>query len=74
MKIEDVKITKSNKLVKHFDVRFMGSKICIDYRDDIDEIMLVKALSVLYLNNSKAVSKTSILKQINRILEQLLNE
>lgn len=74
LKIEDVKITKSNKLVKHFDVRFMGSKICIDYRDDIDEIMLVKALSVLYLNNSKAVSKTSILKQINRILEQLLNE
>ena len=42
--------------------------------DEVDEIILVKALSVFYLKNSKTISKTNLLKQINRILEQLLNE
>lgn len=74
LKIEDVEITKNSKLVRPFDVKFLGSKICIEYSNKIDEIILIKALSVLYLNNSKAIRKTNILKQINRILEQLLNE
>ena len=74
LKIEDVEITKSNKLVRPFDVKFLGSKICIEYSDEIDEIILVKALSVFYLKNSKTISKTNLLKQLNRILEQLLNE
>lgn len=74
LKIEDVEITKSNKLVRPFDVKFLGSKICIEYSDEIDEIILVKALSVFYLKNSKAISKTNLLKQLNRILEQLLND
>ena len=73
LKIEDVEITKSNKLVRPFDVKFLGSKICIEYSNEIDEIILVKALSVFYLKNSKTISKTNLLKQINRILEQLLN-
>ena len=74
LKIEDVEITKSNKLARPFDVKFLGSKICIEYSDEIDEIILVKALSVFYLKNSKTISKTNLLKQLNRILEQLLNE
>ena len=74
LKIEDVEITKSNKLVRPFDVKFLGSKICIEYSDEIDEIILVKALSIFYLKNSKTISKTNLLKQLNRILEQLLNE
>ena len=74
LKIEDVIITKSNKLARPFDVKFLGSKICIEYSDEIDEIVLVKALSVFYLKNSKTISKTNLLKQLNRILEQLLNE
>jgi len=74
LKIEDVEITKSNKLVRPFDVKFFGSKICIEYSDEIDEIILVKALSIFYLKNSKTIGKTNLLKQLNRILEQLLNE
>ena len=74
LKIEDVEITKSNKLARPFDVKFLGSKICIEYSDEIDEIILVKALSVFYLKNSKTISKTNLLKQLNRILEQLLDE
>ena len=74
LKIEDVEIKKSNKLARLFDVKFLGSKICIEYSDEIDEIILVKALSVFYLKNSKTISKTNLLKQLNRILEQLLNE
>jgi len=74
LKIEDVEIKKSNKLARPFDVKFLGSKICIEYSDEIDEIILVKALSVFYLKNSKTISKTNLLKQLNRILEQLLNE
>jgi len=74
LKIEDVEITKSNKLARPFDVKFLGSKICIEYSDKIDEIILVKALSVFYLKNSKTISKTNLLKQLNRILEQLLDE
>ena len=74
LKIEDVEITKSNKLVRPFDVKFLGSKICIEYSDEIDEIILVKALSIFYLKNSKTIGKTNLLKQLNRILEQLLNE
>ena len=74
LKIEDVEIIKSNKLSRLFDVRFLGSKICIDYSDEIDEIILVKALSVLHLKNSKTISRVSLLKQINRVLEQLLHE
>ena len=74
LKIEDVEITKSNKLVRPFDVKFLGSKICIEYSDEIDEIILVKALSIFYLKNSKKIGKTNLLKQLNRILEQLLNE
>ena len=74
LRIEDVEITKSNKLARPFDVKFLGSKICIEYSDEIDEIILVKALSVFYLKNSKTISKANLLKQINRILEQLLDE
>tara|TARA_B110000211_G_scaffold232201_1_gene295361 strand:+ start:283 stop:1722 length:1440 start_codon:yes stop_codon:yes gene_type:complete len=74
LKIEDVEITKSNKLIRPFDVKFLGSKICIEYSDEIDEIILVKTLSVFYLKNSKTLSKVNLIKQINRILEQLLNE
>lgn len=74
LKIEDVEITKSNKLARPFDVKFLGSKICIEYSDEIDEIILVKALSIFYLKNSKTMSKTNLLKQLNRILEQLLDE
>ena len=74
LKIEDVEIKKSNKLARPFEVKFLGSKICIEYSDEIDEIILVKALSVFYLKNSKTISKTNLLKQLNRILEQLLNE
>ena len=74
LKIENVAITKSDKLTRPFDVKFLGSKICIEYSAEIDEIILVKALSVFYLKNSKSISKTNLLKQINRILEQLLND
>ena len=39
---------------------------------EIDEIILVKALSVFYLKNSKTISKTNLLKQLNRILLKIM--
>ena len=74
LKIDDVEITKTDKTPRAFDVNFYGSKMCITYSSCIDEIVLVKALSVLHLNNSRKSSKTDIIKQINRILDQLIDE
>lgn len=74
LKIDDVEITKTDKTPRAFDVNFHGSKMCITYSSCIDEIVLVKALSVLHLNNSRKSSKTDIIKQINRVLDQLIDE
>ena len=74
LKIDDVVINKSEKLPRPFDVKFLGSKVSISYSSQINETDFVKAITVFYIKNSKAIGKTDFLKQFNRILEKLLNE
>jgi hypothetical protein len=70
--IQDVILNKIQNSSRTLVCEFKGSEIHIDYNTKISHETLIKAIAILNIKTQNSKNKIDLLKQLNRIIDQIL--
>ncbi len=71
--LDDIEVVQGDKKNRPICSQVCGSKIKIEIEKNVDLHLLVKAIGILNYKIGSNNRNTDLIKQINRIIEQLIN-
>ena len=72
--IEDINVFKTNKSTRPISATFEGSKIKVEYDNNIPIDVYIKAIAIMNFKTSVNKKNADFLKHLNRIVEQITNQ
>lgn len=69
--LEDIEVHKIDNLERTIKSTFEGSKIKVEYNSSTSIETIVKALSIVNYKSSALKNNSDLIKQINRVVEQI---
>lgn len=67
--MEAIHVNMSRNMPRAIDTKFQGSKIKVEYDENVELDVLIKAIAIL--NYREKIGRIDLVKKVNRIIEQL---
>jgi hypothetical protein len=72
--INDINVIKKNNATRPISANFEGSKITVEYDDNVPIDVYIQAIAIMNFKTSVNKKNADLLKQLNRIVEQITHQ